>query len=113
MTTTKNRWRSCGKCASAPCRCCQPVCDSFADDGTCKASGFARPRFFAGQLLTEEDLQDLTGYVVAKNRLHNRFLVGAGVVCGLDVEKHPCHPRKVNVGAGYALDCCGSDISVP
>jgi hypothetical protein len=112
--TKKPKPHSCGKCSgSAPCRCCQPVCESFTDAAACNSSSFARPRFFAGQLLTEEDLQDLTGYVLAKNRLHNRYLVGDGVVCGLDVQKHPCNARQVNVGPGYALDCCGNDISVP
>ena len=49
-----------------------------------------RPRFFAGQLLTEQDLNRLEGYIIAKNRLHNRYLVGHGVVCGLEVRCHPC-----------------------
>src|SRR5438477_10832339 len=52
---------------------------------TCEPRAFVRPRFFAGQLLTEEDLALLGNYVVEKNRLHNRSLWGPGVVCGLDV----------------------------
>jgi hypothetical protein len=72
---------------------------------------FARPEFFAGQLLTDRDLDDLTAYVRGKNRLHNRYLHGAGVVCGLDVTA--AGERAVLVTAGYALDCCGEDIVVP
>jgi hypothetical protein len=69
-----------------------------------------RPRFFAGQLLTEDDLQLLGDYVVAKHRLHNRFLFGEGVVCGLEVTCHPCGGGQVIVQPGYALDCCGNDL---
>jgi hypothetical protein len=69
-----------------------------------------RPRFFAGQLLTEDDLQSLQDYTLAKNRLHNRHLFGAGVVCGLEVLCDPCGGGHVAVQPGYALDCCGNDI---
>ena len=72
-----------------------------------------RPRFFAGQLLTDEDLGLLEEYVVGKNRLHNRALWGPGVVCGLDVQCDPCGGGKVVVQAGYAINCCGDDIVVP
>jgi hypothetical protein len=78
----------------------------------CQSQGFMRPRFFAGQLLTEEDLQELGNYVVAKNRLHNRFLFGEGVVCGLEVTCHPCGGGQVIVHPGYALDCCGNDLTL-
>jgi hypothetical protein len=63
--------------------------------------------------LTEEDLQLLNTYVIEKNRLHNRYLFGDGVVCGLEVVEQPCDSRKVIVKPGYALDCCGNDIVVP
>jgi hypothetical protein len=81
----------------------------------CPACGglecLCRPRFFAGQLLTEEDLNRLDHYIVGKNRLHNRYLHGAGVVCGLEVRCHPCRDR-VGVTAGYAISPCGDDIVV-
>src|SRR6516165_9368460 len=70
-----------------------------------------RPRFFAGQLLTEQDLNRLENYILAKNRLHNRYLVGHGVVCGLEVKCSPC-ANTVSVSAGYAIDPCGNDIIV-
>jgi hypothetical protein len=73
-------------------------------------AAFVRPRFFAGQLLTEDDLESLTGYITAKNRLHNRYLWGAGVVCGLQVTCDPCGGGTVSVQPGYALDCCGNDL---
>lgn len=74
------------------------------------ATAFARPKFFAGQLLTSDDLGALTAYVTAKDRLHNRYLFGAGVVCGLWVSCDPCGGGTVTVQPGYALDCCGNDL---
>jgi hypothetical protein len=73
-------------------------------------SAFVRPRFFAGQLLTEDDLELLVGYVSGKQRLYNRTLSGPGVVCGLEVGCDPCGGGTVVVQPGHALDCCGNDI---
>ncbi len=70
-----------------------------------------RPRFFAGQLLTEEDLNRLENYIIGKNKLHNRYLHGWGVVCGLEVICHQCK-GFVTVRSGYALSPCGDDIIV-
>ncbi len=70
-----------------------------------------RPRFFAGQLLTEDDLGRLDRYIVEKNKLHNRYLHGWGVVCGLEVVCHNCK-GWVTVKQGYAIDPCGNDIIV-
>jgi len=81
----------------------------------CPACGglqcLCRPRFFAGQLLTEEDLNRLERYIVEKNKLHNRYLRGWGVVCGLEVSCHPCQ-GYVTVKPGYALSPCGDDIAI-
>lgn len=81
--------------------------------GTCAETSFKRPRFFAGQLLTEDDLQAMMDYVVGKSRLHNRYLYGEGVVCGLSVTCHPCGGGQVVVAPGFGLDCCGNDIVLP
>jgi hypothetical protein len=62
-------------------------------------------------LLTEEDLNRLERYIVEKNKLHNRYLHGWGVVCGLEVSCHPCE-GFVTVKTGYALSPCGDDIAV-
>lgn len=70
-----------------------------------------RPRFFAGQLLTDEELNGLEQYVINKNKLHNRYLHGWGVVCGLEVFCHSCD-NFVTVTPGYALSPCGDDIIV-
>src|SRR6266496_6842089 len=75
-----------------------PVCDPRP---VCPACGglecLCRPRFFAGQLLSEEDLNRLDHYIVEKNKLHNRYLHGWGVVCGLDVVCNPCDQKGVIV----------------
>lgn len=90
--------------SGATCSCGRATCES------CQTVSFVRPRFFAGQLLTEEDLELLGEYTVAKNRLHNRHFWGDGVVCGLEVSCHPCGGGTVVVEPGHALDCCGNDI---
>ncbi|MFC8918408.1 hypothetical protein ACGF5F_35180 [Streptomyces sp. NPDC047821] len=77
-----------------------------------RTSAFVRPRFFAGQLLTEDDLGLLVDYTTAKSRLHNRSLYGPGVICGLGVTCAPCGGGTVAVHPGHALDCAGNDIVV-
>ena len=101
---------SCGGASGGSCGC-GGACG--CGDGACQPQDFARPRFFAGQLLTEDDLDLLGSYVVEKNRLHNRSFFGEGVVCGLMVTCDPCGDGKIAVQPGYALDCCGNDIVVP
>ncbi|MBI5259413.1 MAG: hypothetical protein HY855_23120 [Burkholderiales bacterium] len=70
-----------------------------------------RPRFFAGQVLSADDLNRLDAYIRGKHRLHNRQLHGWGVVNGLEVTCAPCG-NGVNVGCGYAISPCGEDIVV-
>jgi hypothetical protein len=86
-----------------------PCCDPCPDCGGLEC--YCRPRFFAGQLLTEKELNGLQDYVIAKNKLHNRHLVGAGIVCGLEAQCDPCGDR-VRVTTGYAISPCGEDIVV-
>lgn len=93
-----------GKALAIPCSCGGAGCTS------CQTQGYVRPRFFAGQLLTEDDLQALSDYVLNKNRLHNRHFMGDGVVCGLQVTCNPCGGGKLIVQPGHALDCCGNDL---
>ncbi len=86
--------------------CCVPDC---ADCGLLEC--LCRPRFFAGQLLTEQDLNRLDAYIRAKNRMHNLQLHGWGVVNGLQVRCDACGSGVI-VGTGYAIDPCGEDIVV-
>lgn len=85
---------------------CAPAC---ADCGLLEC--LCRPRFFAGQLLTEQDLNRLDAYIRGKNRLHTLQLHGYGVVNGLFVRCDPCG-KGVVVGTGYAISPCGDDIVV-
>ena len=102
-------------------KCTESVSKAVASSCGCGGSGCAscnegplmHPVFFPGQLLTDDDLQSMMNYVLTKHRLHNRFLHGSGVACGLEVTCHPCDRGKVIVRPGYALDCCGNDILVP
>lgn len=90
--------------------CRQPL----RNDPCCPDCGalecLCRPRFFAGQLLSEQDLNRLDQYIRNKNRLHVRNLHGWGVVNGLMVVCDPCGDVKVT--QGYAVDPCGNDIVV-
>jgi hypothetical protein len=95
-------------CSSCECGCG----GSCGCDVALAGEGFSRPAFFGGMLLTEDDLQAVVDYNVAKRRLTNRHTLGAGVVCGLDVTCHPCETGKVQVSPGYAIECCGNDILV-
>jgi hypothetical protein len=70
-----------------------------------------RPRFFAGQLLSEAELNGEIDYVLAKQRLHNRYLHGVGTVCGLEVVCSNCNGQVI-IKPGYAIDPCGNDIIV-
>ena len=114
-TTTKSRGCGCGGTSKGSCGC---GCKSATAAGvemanacaSCDDAAFVRPQFFAGQLLTEDDLTALETYVIGKHRLHNAKLFGDGVVCGLDVTCGPCNGTTVRVAPGYALDCCGNDL---
>ena len=83
-----------------------PVCSTCG-----QLECLCRPRFFAGQVLTADDLNRLDHYIRGKHKLHNRHLHGWGVVNGLEATCEPCG-KGVVVGSGYALSPCGEDIVV-
>lgn len=99
MTVISRTISPCGP-TKTDCRC--PECGGL--------ECLCRPRFFAGQLLTEEDLNRLDYYVRARFRMHNLSLHGTGVVNGLKVLCDPCGAVKVTVG--HAISPCGDDIIV-
>lgn len=82
----------------------------------CPACGqlecLCRPLWTAGMIVSEDDLNRLDHYILAKQRLHNRHLHGTGVVAGLIVTCHPCGEGRVRVSTGYAIGPCGEDIVV-
>lgn len=100
----------------AGCGCCAPEADC------CSAipAEFARLRYYYGQRLGVVDLSDEQAYHAGKMRMHNRLLHGAGVVCGLRVDRFvfpqsapPNTPTTVlRVHRGAAIDDCGREILV-
>lgn len=93
--------------------------NSTCRDVTCDQSVAERPRYYARQLITADDLTLEQDYFRSRLRLHNRLLHGWGVVCGADV----CYvPSKVNpadkepwlvmVQPGYILGPYGDEIYI-
>ena len=70
-----------------------------------------RTRYFAGQLLDEDDLTQEQLYLREKLRRHNRLLHGWGIVSGLGVRPGPAD-GEVTIEPGYALDGYGDEIVV-
>jgi hypothetical protein len=73
-------------------------------------TGFERPRYFAGKLVTAEDLELEQRYHIEKRCLLNRMLQGAGIVSGLEVVAGK--QGTVTVAPGLALDPNGREILV-
>jgi hypothetical protein len=70
-----------------------------------------RPRYYARQLVTPDDMTLEQEYFRAKMRRHNRFLHGWGVVCGARVVPSN-KPWKVIVKSGYILGPFGDEIYI-
>src|SRR5713101_5540164 len=96
-----------GQAAKKPCGC---GCADH-EETCCGLDCLTKPRFFCGQLLTDQDMTALVGWTQNKLAL-SRFRHGWGVVCGLDVRCDPMNPASVVVTPGYAVSCCGEDIVV-
>jgi hypothetical protein len=87
---------------SAPCNC---------HTQTTKPGLNERPRYYARQLVTPDDMTLEQDYFRARLRRHNRYLHGWGVVCGAEVV--PANkPWKVIVKAGYVLGPYGDEIYI-
>jgi hypothetical protein len=87
---------------TAPCNC-----QSAGDTSTSDTS--QRPRYYARQLVTPEDLTLEQEYFRSRLRRHNRLMHGTGVVCGARVVVGS-KPWKVLVQPGYVLGPYGDDI---
>jgi hypothetical protein len=73
-----------------------------------------RNRFYYGKLMDVHHFSMEQQYVLAKERLYNRAVLGVGVVCGLVVEPLTTEAGKgVVVRAGLAVDGWGRGIVVP
>ncbi|MEN3330021.1 MAG: hypothetical protein V7638_4828 [Acidobacteriota bacterium] len=87
---------------TAPCNC---------HTQTAKPSVNERPRYYARQLVTPDDLTLEQDYFRARLRRHNRYLHGWGVVCGAEVVEST-KPWKVIVKTGYVLGPYGDEIFI-
>lgn len=76
-------------------------------------SRLKRLNYFSGQFLTQADLQTEQSYFIEKNRLRNIYLVGHGVVSGLDVSVSKDSPNSVMINPGFAIDARGNEIYLP
>jgi len=84
----------------------------------CDQSIAERPRYYARQLITPDDLNLEQDYFRSKLRWHNRMLHGWGVVCGAMVCKLPksknngtkYEPWYVQIQPGYVLGPYGDEI---
>ena len=97
----------CEPCGTGPVRmppaACGPSLAVIPASGGC-----IRPRFFNGMFITREDLETELRYLRIKNKLERKAL-GQGVVWGLGLG---CNGRSIVVKPGYAIDCCGNDLTV-
>jgi hypothetical protein len=85
----------------------------------CMPAEFTRLRYAYGLRLGAVELSDEQSYLVGKHRFHNARCHGAGVLCGLRVDRFTfpqgsTSPSTViRVTRGAALDACGREILVP
>jgi hypothetical protein len=73
-------------------------------------TGFERPRYFTGKIVTADDFELEQRYHMEKRWLLNRMFQGAGVVSGLGVVGD--EQSTVTVAPGFALDPHGREILV-
>jgi hypothetical protein len=95
--------------------------DTICADISCDRNVAERPRYYARQLITSDDLTLEQDYFRNRMRLHNRLLHGWGVVCGAQVCLVPktngngngqFEPWLVYVKTGYILSPCGDEINI-
>jgi len=73
-----------------------------SDEHCLSLPSFERVKYFFGQLLGVREFQSEQSYFFEKHRLHNRYLHGYGVICGLQVE--PCRTPRDPCAAPDAPD---------
>ena len=69
-----------------------------------------RNRYYYGKLLTVRDFEVEQDYFRGKERLNNRVMHGAGVVCGMDVSAGD--DATLLIESGMALDYLGREIVI-
>jgi hypothetical protein len=71
-----------------------------------------RNHFFHGKLMDAGEFQKDQSYFNHKRSLINRFVLGSGVVCGLNAVQDET-PGMLRIEFGLALDASGNEIVVP
>ena len=71
-----------------------------------------RNHFFYGMLMGAGEFQKDQSYFNHKRSLINRFVLGSGVVCGLNVVQDSETPGMLRIEPGLALDASGNEIVV-
>lgn len=93
--------------------------ETICRDRSCEPTFAERPRYYARQLITPDDMTLEQDYFRDKLRRHNRLLHGWGVVCGAQVCLVPqedtsngieFEPWLVRVKPGYILGPYGDEI---
>jgi hypothetical protein len=88
--------------------------DLIEERSLCDLRPARRNRFYYGKLMDVLHCSLEQEYVLAKEWLYNRAVLGPGVVCGLDVEPiENDDGRGVVVRAGLGIDFCGRWVVVP
>jgi hypothetical protein len=85
----------------------------LGDDPTdCGDATLTRVRYFFGQVLGVDDLDDEQAYHRARHRRHNRLLHGTGIVRGLEVSVEQAEPGQptVLVSPGVAIAGDGEEL---
>ena len=77
----------------------------------CGPSSVVRNRYFYSMLLEWQDMAQDQTFHLGNVRRHVAEMHGFGTVCGLRVERTPCH-EEVKVRRGVAVDCLGREIRV-
>lgn len=97
----------CGACSPGPTTARTGTAEATERAGTAAAPGLAaRPRFFPGELVTDDDLDAAVAYHRRHENLSNAAIGGWGVYCGyaLVPDAKSC---RLTVGPGVAYDACG------
>ncbi|HUS12418.1 MAG TPA: hypothetical protein VMZ30_18265 [Pyrinomonadaceae bacterium] len=92
--------------------------DTISRELSCDRGVAERPRYYARQLITSDDLTLEQEYFRNKLRAHNRLLHGWGVVCGAHVCPRPAagdwgyRPWEVVIEPGYIMGPYGDEIII-
>lgn len=71
-----------------------------------------RNNYFFGKLMDQAQFEKEQRYFRGQQALINRFILGAGVVCGLDIVIDPDDENRILVQSGLALDGLGRQVVV-